>query len=146
VINDPNAAADQQPKQNTLIPMQDPAGNRCFVNAWDVASRKADGWTVIGELAFHTSSTRAPSELLAGKGEPNKPPAAPLNVDDERARVRAIVRAADDDQTPLADKLIADGTAEADALKALAADKATRKPAKPAAPKPAAPAPAPAAN
>lgn len=121
---------------NNLIPMQDQAGNRCFVNAWDVKSRQDDGWTVVGDLAFHTASTRAPVDLLEGDG---KPPAKPLDPAAERARVKAIARAADDDQESLADKLIADGTPEADALKALAADRAARKA------KTAKPAPAPAA-
>lgn len=128
-----------EPKQNTLIPMQDPAGNRCFVNAWDVPSRKADGWTVIGDLAFHTASTRAPVELLAGKGDAAAPAGDPIAA--ERARARAILKAADDDQAELADKLIADGTPEADAVKALAAARKTKKPPE----KPAAAAPASAA-
>ncbi len=114
-----------QPKLNNLIPMQDPAGNRCFVNAWDVANRKAEGWSVVGDFAFHTSSVRAPVELLEGKGAPA---AAPIDPAAERARVKAIARDADDEQEALADKLIADGVPEADALKALAADRAARKP------------------
>lgn len=133
-----------QPKLNNLIPMQDPAGNRCFVNAWDVANRKAEGWNVVGDFAFHTSSVRAPVELLEGKGTPA---AAPIDPAAERARVKAIARAADDSQEALADKLIADGVPEADALKALAADAAARKakatkPAKGDAEKPAAEKPA----
>lgn len=114
-----------QPKLNNLIPMQDPAGNRCFVNAWDVANRKAEGWNVVGDFAFHTSSVRAPVELLEGKGAPAAAPADPAA---ERARVKAIVRAADDEQEALADKLIADGVPEADALKVLTADRSARKP------------------
>ena len=109
---------------NNLIPMQLPDGTRCFVNAWDVASRKADGWSVVGDLAFHTASTRAPVDLLEGKGAPV---AAPLDPAAERARVKAIARAAEDNQEALADQLIADGVPEADALKALAADAAARK-------------------
>lgn len=109
---------------NNLIPMQDQAGNRCFVNAWDVKSRQDDGWTVIGDLTFHTASTRAPVDLLDGGG---KPPTKPLDPVAERARVKAIARAADDTQEALADQLIADGVPEADALKALAADVAARK-------------------
>ena len=113
---------------NNLIPMQDPAGNRCFVNSWDVKSRQADGWSVIGDLAFHTSSVRAPVEALEGKGgKTASAPAEPIDAAAERARVKAIARAADDDQEALADKLIADGTPEAEALKALAADRAARK-------------------
>lgn len=113
-----------QPKLNNLIPMQDPEGNRCFVNAWDVANRKAEGWSVVGDFTFHTSSVRAPVELLEGKGAPA---AAPVDPAAERARVKAIARAADEDQEALADKLIADGVPEADALKALAADRAAKK-------------------
>lgn len=129
---------------NNLIPMQDQAGNRCFVNAWDVKSRQGDGWTVIGDLTFHTSSVRAPVDLLEGKGAPAAAPADPAA---ERARVKAIARAADDSQEALADKLIADGVPEADALKALAAEAAARKakatkPAKGDAEKPAADKPA----
>lgn len=126
---------------NNFIPMQTPDGERCLVNAWDVNSRKADGWSVIGDLAFHTASPRAPIALLEGKGAPA---AAPIDPAAERARVKAIARAADDSQEALADKLIADGVPEADALKALAADAAARKakttkPAKGDAEKPAAP-------
>lgn len=109
---------------NNLIPMQLPDGSRCFVNAWDVASRKADGWSVVGDLAFHTASPRAPVDLLDGGG---KPPAKPIDPAAERARVKAIARAADDDQEALADELIAGGAPEAVALKALAADRAARK-------------------
>lgn len=105
--------------------MQDPTGARCFVNAWDVNSRKADGWSVIGDLAYHTASVRAPVEALEGKGEPQTKPLDPLA---ERARVKAILKAADDDQEALADKLVAEDVPEADALKALAADRAARKP------------------
>lgn len=131
------------PKLNTLIPMQDAAGNRCFVNAWDVAGRKADGWSVIGDQRFHEASTRAPAELLAGQAADAAPPAptAAEAIAAERARVRAILKAADDEQGELADKLIAEGVSEADAIKALAAARKTKKPPE----KPAAPAPAPAA-
>lgn len=133
---------------NNFIPMQTPDGDRCLVNAWDVNSRKADGWTVIGDLAYHTASPRAPVDLLEGD---SKPPAKPIDPAAERARVKAIARAADDNQEALADKLIADGTPEAEALKALADDRAARKakatkpgkvdekPATPPAPTPAAP-------
>lgn len=129
---------------NNFIPMQTPDGDRCLVNAWDVNSRKADGWSVVGDFAFHTASPRAPVDLLEGKGTPA---AAPIDPAAERARVKAIARAADDSQEALADKLIADGVPEADALKALAADAATRKakaakPAKGDAEKPAADKPA----
>ena len=65
---------------------------------------------------------------------PAASPAAPAEPAAERARVKAIARAADEDQEALADKLIADGVPEADALKALAADRAAKKPK---APKPA---------
>lgn len=127
---------------NNFIPMQSPDGGRCLVNAWDVNSRKADGWSVIGDFAFHTASARAPIELIDGKGA--AAPAAPIDPAAERARVKAIARAADDSQEALADKLIADGVPEADALKVLAADAAARKakttkPAKGDAEKPAAP-------
>jgi hypothetical protein len=134
-----------QPKQNNFIPMQDAEGNRCFVNAWDVPNRKAEGWKVVGDLAFHASSTRAPVEALESKGgQAAAAPAVPADPAADRARVKAIARAADEDQEALADKLIADGVPEADALKALAADAAARKakttkPAKGDAEKPAAP-------
>lgn len=54
------------PRLNTLIPMEDGDGNRCFVNQWDVAARKADGWTVVGRLEQHTSQVKAPIDALDG--------------------------------------------------------------------------------
>ena len=117
-----------QPKQNNFIPMQDAEGNRCFVNTWDVPNRKAEGWKVVGDLAFHASSTRAPIEALESKGgQAAAAPAVPADPAADRARVKAIARAADDEQEALADKLIADGVPEAEALKALAADRAAKK-------------------
>lgn len=62
------------PKMNTLVPMQSQDGDRCMVNAWDVATKKADGWQVIGDLAFHTSSTKAPVDLLDPKVSPKPDP------------------------------------------------------------------------
>ncbi len=142
---DSKAAADQQPKLNTLIPMADAAGNRCFVNSWDVASRKTDGWKVLGDLAYHQASTNAPTALLNGKGTPapKEPPNGSASADGgvaaERARIRVILKAADDEQGELADKLIAEGTPEAEAVQALVADREARKPKRPAStPKPAA--------
>jgi hypothetical protein len=60
-----------QPKMNSLIPMEDPEGQRCFVNSWDVADRKADGWKVVGDERRHLNRTDAPIEELIG-GEPAK--------------------------------------------------------------------------
>lgn len=117
---------DAPPRLNTLIPMRDGAGNACFVNNWDVPARKAEGWSVIGDQAKHVASVKAPVEALAG-GAPAAAPVAPVDPAAERARVKAIARAADDDQEALADKLIADGVPEADALKVLAADRAAKK-------------------
>lgn len=120
-------------KLNTLIPMQHSGGERCFVNAWDVPARKAEGWQVIGDHRFHEASTRAPVEAVLGQGTPTpntdgKPaPSIGDAVAAERARIRAITKAADDKQEALADKLIADGVPEADALQALAADREARK-------------------
>ena len=77
-----------QPKQNNFIPMQDAEGNRCFVNAWDVPNRKAEGWKVVGDLAFHASSTRAPIEALESKGgQAAAAPAVPADPAADRARV-----------------------------------------------------------
>lgn len=115
---------------NNLIPMQDQAGNRCFVNAWDVKSRQDDGWTVVGDLAFHTASTRAPVDLLEGDG---KPPAKSIDPAAERARVKAIASAADDNQEALADDRAARKA------KATKPGKVDEKPATPPAPTPAAP-------
>jgi hypothetical protein len=71
-----------EPKLNTLIPMEDTEGNRCFVNAWDVTSRKQDGWRVLGDERKHTSMTTAPVDVLTGddgkdKGKGKKAPVAP---------------------------------------------------------------------
>lgn len=117
---------DTQPKLNNLIPMEDDSGNCCFVNNWDVPTRKAEGWRVIGDQAKHIASVKAPVEALRA-GQAAAAPAAPADPSTERARVKAISRAADEDQEALADKLIADGVPEADALKALAADRAAKK-------------------
>lgn len=63
-----------QQKLNSLIPMEDPDGNRCFVNQWDVPQKKADGWTVVGKLEQHTSTTSAPVDALTDAGgKPAKP-------------------------------------------------------------------------
>lgn len=120
-----------QHKLNSLIPMEDPDGNRTFVNQWDVKARQDDGWKVIGRIEHHTASVTAPVELLAGdkpaSGSPAATPAGGDAVARERARVRAILKDADDDQSGLADKLIAEGKPEAEALQALAADRQGRK-------------------
>jgi len=58
---------------NTLIPMEDASGNRCFVNSWDVPTKKADGWKVVGDLAKHTSQVKAPVDALDKALDP-KPP------------------------------------------------------------------------
>lgn len=64
------------PRLNTLIPMEDADGNRCFVNQWDVTARIQDGWKVVGKLEQHTSTTKAPIEHLDdGKGGAGKPKA-----------------------------------------------------------------------
>jgi hypothetical protein len=65
-------------KLNSLIPMEDADGNRCFVNQWDVPGRQQDGWRVVGKLEQHTSTTKAPVEALGGDGKPDakKKPAA----------------------------------------------------------------------
>lgn len=52
------------PRMNTLIPMEDEDGNRCFVNQWDVPARLQGGWKVVGKLEQHTSTTKAPVEHL----------------------------------------------------------------------------------
>lgn len=134
-----------EPKLNNLIPMVDPEGGRCFVNAWDVATRTADGWKVLGDIKRHTSTTQAPLGVL-NDGAPSAPAATPADaLALERARVRAILGAAGDDQAALADKLIDEGKSEAHALKALAADAAKRNPASKPASKPKAEAATPAA-
>lgn len=139
-------------QMNTNIPMEDPTGKRCFVNSWDVNARKADGWKVIGDLAIHTSKTASPTDLLNG-GSPATAapaPAAPAPaagadmVAAERARVRGIMKAADDGQEDLADRLIAEGKSEAEAVQALAADRAARRSKKATAPVVSSDAPAPA--
>jgi hypothetical protein len=119
----------EQVRLNTLIPMEDASGNRSFVNSWDVSTRKAEGWKVIGDLNVHTASTRAPVDALVG-GAPAAATAEVTKPADpmvERARVRAILKAADDDQEALADKIVAEGKPEAEALQALAADRVARK-------------------
>ena len=55
-----------QHKLNSLIPMEDPDGNRTFVNQWDVKARQEDGWKVVGRIEHHTASVNAPVHLLAG--------------------------------------------------------------------------------
>ena len=112
-------------KMNDLIPMTTQQGEIAYVNSWDVEKRKANGWTIVGSVDEWTGRETAPDFLNPGKGA--SAPAASLDPAAERARVKAIARAADDNQEALADKLIADGTPEADALKALADDRAARK-------------------
>lgn len=114
-------------KMNDMIPMTTPQGGSAFVNAWDVEKRKAQGWTVVGSVDDWTGREAAPDFANPGKGGQAAVAAAPIDPAAERARVKAIARAADDNQEALADKLIADGTPEADALKALADDRAARK-------------------
>ncbi len=111
-------------KMNDLIPMTTPQGESAFVNAWDVEKRKGNGWTVVGSVDDWTGRESAPDFVSPGKGAA---PVAPADPAADRARVKAIARAADEDQEALADKLIADGVPEADALKALAADRAAKK-------------------
>lgn len=128
-------------KMNDLIPMTTQQGETAYVNSWDVEKRKANGWTVVGSVDDWTGRETAPDFGNPAKGAA---PVAPVDPAAERARVKAIARAADEDQEALADKLIADGVPEADALKALAADRAakkakTAKPAKGDAEKPATP-------
>jgi hypothetical protein len=112
-------------KMNDMIPMTTPQGESAFVNTWDVEKRKANGWTVVGSVDDWTGRETAPDFVNPAKGV--AAPVAPIDPAAERARVKAIARAADDSQESLADKLIADGVPEADALKALAADAAARK-------------------
>lgn len=126
---------------NTLVPMVNLKGERAIVNSWDVDRRKADGWSLDDDADQWNGSTKSPNH---DRPKGVAAPVAPLDPAAERARVKAIARAADEDQEALADKLIADGVPEADALKALAADRAakkakTAKPAKGDAEKPAAP-------
>lgn len=104
-------------KMNDMIPMTTQQGETAYVNAWDVEKRKANGWTVVGSVDDWTGRESAPDFANPAKGAAA---VAPVDPAAERARVKAIARAADEDQEALADK--------ADALKALAADRAARKP------------------
>lgn len=80
-------AQQEPPKLNSLIPMEDTDGNRCFVNQWDVPARKVDGWIVVGTMEHHTSKVGAPVDALTtgdgkgkvdGKGGKGKPPVPPV--------------------------------------------------------------------
>jgi len=117
---------------NTLVPMEDLEGNRCFTNQWDVKARQDDGWKVIGKLEHHNASVLAPTQFLTKEqektdGKAPVPSAGGDTLAVERARVRAILKAADGAQFELADKLIAEGKTEAEALQLLAADRERRK-------------------
>ena len=120
-------------KINTLVPMVNLKGERCVVNAWDVECRKADGWTLDADADQWSSATTSPNHDKP-KSAAKVPAVDPALA--ERSRVKAILKAAEDDQADLADKLIAEGKPEAEALKALADDKAAKLKAKgkPAAP------------
>lgn len=121
---------------NTLIPMVNLKGERAVVNAWDVERRKADGWTLDEDADQWAGSIKSPNHDKP-KGSVKAP--AIDAVAAERSRVTAILKAAEDSQSELADKLIAEGKPEAEALKALADDKAAKLKAKGKPPAPPAP-------
>lgn len=95
-------------RQAVVVEMEDSQGQRMNVMPADVALWRGRGWHVVPCLMSPCNVPKPDATIV------------------ERARARAIVKAADADQAELADRLIGDGTPEFEALRALAADRRRR--------------------
>ncbi len=62
---------------NDLIPMLTPKGEPAYVSTWDVEKRKANGWTVAGEIDEWTGRETAP-DFTKPPAPPAKAPKAPV--------------------------------------------------------------------